>query len=505
MIFSALLIAGSLLLLGWTFWRARGAGRVGILAWLQSVLLFAPWLLFLAVLPLGLSPSPLLVILLLVGATGGYIWVGTELRKTIRAQEKDLRDDQKRRLYEGTAGESTLSSVEASSFGRSVDPLPQSISIPEEDLQTIRGLFGIDTFFATESQPFRQGVLFRGNLRGETGLVFETLTSKLRAQFDSRYRLYLLADEENRPAVLVVTEAQDPFQAKRVLWPVAAVLFVATVASLGLMASATLEFDPLVRPDRIPEALPIVAGVLFTLALHEAGHRWQAKRYGVRLSPGFLIPLVSPFPIAQLGFAMLPGSFGSLTRFESPPPNRKALFDIAIAGPALGGLAALFFLIVGLWLSGTTTVVSPLSAKPADLTTWNVLLAGLVQLRWGTLPPGRLILLNPMVLIGMLGLHITALALLPAGQFDGGRIVQAVYGRKTVRITGVVTTIILAAAGIFIPQFLFWAVALFFLGRIPERPALEELTETDTRRDIVAIIALFLMAAILLPFRPTGG
>jgi len=71
------------------------------------------------------------------------------------------------------------------------------------------------------------------------------------------------------------------------------------------------------------------------LATHELGHRLLARRYQVRLSPPFL-----PLQI---------GAF-AVTRFESLVPNRKALFDVAFAGPA-GGIVSLLMLLVGLLLS----------------------------------------------------------------------------------------------------------------------------------------------------------
>ncbi|MFM7713457.1 MAG: site-2 protease family protein, partial [Microcystis sp.] len=80
------------------------------------------------------------------------------------------------------------------------------------------------------------------------------------------------------------------------------------------------------------------------LIAHEIGHLIIAKRHNVRLSlPYFL-------PTWQIG------SFGAITRFESLLPNRSVLFDIAFAGPALGGLVSLILLIVGLILSNSASL-----------------------------------------------------------------------------------------------------------------------------------------------------
>jgi membrane-associated protease RseP (regulator of RpoE activity) len=190
-----------------------------------------------------------------------------------------------------------------------------------------------------------------------------------------------------------------------------------------------------------------------------------------------------------------------LTQFKTPAPTRKALFDIAIAGPALGGLLSFAFLVSGFLLSVTTTQAGAFTVSADILSTFSILIAGLMRLRWGALPATQLIELSPLALIGIVGLSITALSLLPAGQLDGGRIVQAIYGRRIGRIVGNVTTAILAIAGFFVPSFFYWAAVLFFFARTQERPALNELTEAGNLRDILGLVALFIMAAILLPFR----
>ena len=55
---------------------------------------------------------------------------------------------------------------------------------------------------------------------------------------------------------------------------------------------------------------------------------------------------------------------------------------------------------------------------------------------------------DPLVLMGWLGLVITALNVMPAGRLDGGRLIQAVYGRKITGRTTVVTLIILTVVAL---------------------------------------------------------
>ncbi len=111
--------------------------------------------------------------------------------------------------------------------------------------------------------------------------------------------------------------------------------------------------------------------------------------------------------------------------------------------------------------------------------------------------------IHPLVAIGWLGLVITAINLMPAGQLDGGRIVQAIYGRKTARRTTIGTVVVLALASLATPLALYWALVIAFLVRDLERPALEELSEPDDARAALGLLMLFLMVATLLPLTPS--
>jgi len=91
---------------------------------------------------------------------------------------------------------------------------------------------------------------------------------------------------------------------------------------------------------------------------------------------------------------------------------------------------------------------------------------------------------------------------MPAGQLDGGRIVQAIYGRKIAGRTTFATLIILGLVGLGNSLALYWAIVILFLQREPERPSLNEITEPDDTRAVLGLVALFVMAAILIPFSP---
>jgi len=112
---------------------------------------------------------------------------------------------------------------------------------------------------------------------------------------------------------------------------------------------------------------------------------------------------------------------------------------------------------------------------------------------------------HPLTIVGWLGLVVTALNLMPAGQLDGGRVVQAIYGRKTARRATVATLIVLgvvALANPANPLILYWAIVILFLQRSLERPSLNEITEPDDTRALLGLLALFLMVVTLIPLTP---
>ena len=110
---------------------------------------------------------------------------------------------------------------------------------------------------------------------------------------------------------------------------------------------------------------------------------------------------------------------------------------------------------------------------------------------------------NPLVILGWLGLVITAINLMPAGQLDGGRMVQAVYGRKIASRASLATLILLAIVSLVNSLALYWAIVILFLQRNLERPSLNELTEPDDTRAALGLLALFLMVMVLLPLTPS--
>ena len=160
----AAVILVALGILAWGFYRSRPFGKLGILAWLQSVVLMAPWLVFFGLFAVGIYINIAGVLLLLVISTSIYILLGWQLRKA--GQDVIL----KTKATERIASE-TSPAVSQTENGDSPVVIAQvklePITIPEEDLNTIKGIFGIDTFFATETIPYQEGAVFKGNLRGD--------------------------------------------------------------------------------------------------------------------------------------------------------------------------------------------------------------------------------------------------------------------------------------------------------------------------------------------------
>ena len=472
----------------WGFNRARPYGKIGILSWLQSVVLMAPWLLFFGLFAAGIYLNLVGVFLLLLTSTGIYIYLGSRLRA--EGQDVMLRQQANERLREqhSFAQENSEPEPEANSEDE-VASGAKKTPIPEEDLQTIQGLFGIDTFFRTETIPYQDGAIFKGNLRGDPDRVYEQLSQKLRAALSEKYRLFLVEGPENKPVVIVLPSTNDPQPSTTSQQILAVVLMVATAITSVEAFSLLLGFDLFTNWQRFQEAVPFAVGLIIILGAHEVGHRIIAQRHGIRLSLPFFIP------------SLQIGSFGGITRIESLLPSRTVLFELALAGPAIGGIVSLLMLVSGLILSQPGSLFQ----VPTQFFQGSILVGSLAKVVLGSQLQESIVDVHPLTVIGWLGLVITALNLMPAGQLDGGRIVQAIYGRQTARRTTVATLIVLGIVAITNPSNpipLYWGILILFLQRSLERPSLNELTEPDDARAALGLLALFLMLATLIPLSP---
>lgn len=482
-------------ILGWGYWRARPNGKLGLYSWLQSVMLLLPWLLFFGLFSAGIYLNLAGMLLLFVATTAGYVILGNQIRR-IAPEELARRAEaiiKARAEVDGTNLNAPIGEFGPEGTPSEVQLTPAGLEsagiapMPDEDLQLIRGIFGIDTFFATETIPFQDGVVFNGNLRGDLEKTFETLSTRLTEKIGDRYRLFLIENQASRPTVVVLPSSNDPKPLTRGQTFLAIGLFLATVATCLETAGILQGFDFYGAPERYREVLPLGLGLMAILLVHELGHWFMARRHDVKLSLPFF------FPTWQIG------SFGALTNFQSILKNRNVLFDVAIAGPAAGGLLSLSILIGGLLLSNDSSQFK----VPTTFFEGSILVGTLARVILGSAVKSDIVPVNPMVILGWLGLVITAINLMPAGRLDGGRIVQAIYGRKVAGRATTATLIVLAIVSLVNPLALYWAIVIVFLERNLERPSLNELTEPDDTRAALGLLSLFLMVAVLLPLTPS--
>lgn len=375
-------------ILGWGFYRAKALGKLGILTWLQSVVLIAPWLLFFGLFAAGIYINIVGILFLVVASTVAYIALNNRLR-----------------IQKAQTSSPPPPIITADTITPSKQPEQTVVPIPAEDMVAIRGIFSIDTYFAVEIIPYQEGVIVKGNLRGEPEAVHKKLTANLQEKLGEAYRLFLVENVDSKPVVIILPGRADIRPVTVSQYILAVGLIIATIATIFETAGILLGFDFFTHLERFVEVLPLGIGIIAILAAHELAHYFLARRYQVKLSPPFLLPTL------QLG------SFGAITRFASLVPNRKALFDIAFAGPAAGGLLSLLLLIIGLLLSHPGSLFQ----VPTEFFQGSILVGTLARVIIGANLHNSLVDVNPLTVIGWLGLVITALNLMPAGMLDGGK------------------------------------------------------------------------------------
>lgn len=369
-------------------------------------------------------------------------------------------------------------------------------------------------------------VVFTGRLRGHADYVFEQLTE--------RFRLLgytpMLSDAGR--GMHRVTAIRGVAQAQPVRLGLHVLLFVLTFLSTmlaGLSPAVDLE-NPLWYLSGLPFALALM-GILLA---HELAHYFVARRYGSPVS----LPYFVPMPLNILG------TMGAVIFQRAPMRDRKALFDIGIAGPLAGLAVAVPLLIVGLLFTevGHPSEMLQLDAvqqrlavqcrNPEGLRAFFCAAFGgqetvafqegnsLIYLaaKWLTKgrllpsPDGQDVLLSyppspggPIAFAAWAGLLVTALNLLPIGQLDGGHVAYALLGRRAwVLSYAAVGFLGLLGAYLFLvgnpawPTWIIWALLALLLGpRHP--PPLNDASPVGPGRTIVGIFLLLVFIATFVP------
>jgi membrane-associated protease RseP (regulator of RpoE activity) len=109
--------------------------------------------------------------------------------------------------------------------------------------------------------------------------------------------------------------------------------------------------------------------------------------------------------------------------------------------------------------------------------------------------------LHPIAIAGYLGIIVTALNLTPVGQLDGGHMIHASFGQRTGAIVGQVARLLMLLLSIRQTELLLWALLLLFVPVIDE-PALNDVSELNDIRDLLALVMLGFLILIVLPFPP---
>lgn len=236
--------------------------------------------------------------------------------------------------------------------------------------------------------------------------------------------------------------------------------------------------------------LPYSLGLIAILGLHELSHYLTAIYYKIRTTLPYFIPV--PFFL---------GTFGAFISMRSPVPHRKALFDIAIAGPLGGLLITVPLLCWGLSLSDVVAIGKDshlLNFQSLD-PRFSLLLAVISKCILGNeLTSGMAINLHPLAVAGYIGLIVTALNLMPVGQLDGGHIIHGMFGQRTAIAVSWISRWLILILGLIHSAFLLWAILLFFMP-IVDQPALDDVTELNDFRDFLGLATLTLLVLIIIP------
>jgi membrane-associated protease RseP (regulator of RpoE activity) len=233
----------------------------------------------------------------------------------------------------------------------------------------------------------------------------------------------------------------------------------------------------------LAEGAPFAITLLSILGVHEMGHYVAARLHGVAVTLPYFIPV--PFGL---------GTFGAFIQLKSPVQDRKALFDVGLAGPLAGLVVAVPMMVIGLLQSEVVCAACAPRLGPSLLFQWLVDLVRPVA-------EGQAVAYGPVALAAWFGLLVTGFNLLPMGQLDGGHIAYAMLGKRFARPLALVTFLALLGLGYTVwAGWYTWAFFALITGLRHSEP-LNDISRLGWGRRVVGLLSVGLFV-ILLTLRP---
>ena len=269
-------------------------------------------------------------------------------------------------------------------------------------------------------------------------------------------------------------------------WHVHLALFLATLGTTWLVGIAHYQAFLGGLSGSVPDVSWASGGwyagaVLAILGAHEFGHYFMCRRYGVDATLPYFIPAPT-----------LAGTFGAVIRIRDGFPTRAALFDIGVAGPIAGFVALVPILLVGMSWSSVVRVPDDFEGMLLGTPLAFDLAA---RLFFPDVPDGYSLNIHPLVFAAWFGMLATALNLLPFGQLDGGHLMYALIGRRSVWVS---YATVLTAIGLTVYS-MSWAVltvmmlAMMLIFGTRHPTVWNEYDPLDRKR-----VAVFALAVVLL-------
>lgn len=267
------------------------------------------------------------------------------------------------------------------------------------------------------------------------------------------------------------------------------ILFILTLITTSLGGALQLGINPLKEGwlFSMHKGLPFAIALMTVLGIHELGHYFTAKKFGVEVTLPYFIPAPTFL-----------GTFGAFIKMKSPVSTRKELALVAFMGPLAGFIASIIVTWIGLRFSQLKIATS----STQGITLGDPLIMKLLySLYFGSIGEKE-IFLHPIAFAGWIGFFVTSLNLLPASQLDGGHIFFSVFDRFHSYMTKITIVILFVLGLMGWKGWIVWGFLILIIGT-KHPPLILGYFPPDKITKIIFLLAtlIFLLTFIPVPFK----